>query len=50
MGLDKGHPTIKIHLNNGVDIMKFKSSQEEYESFIQPNRVLTAVCRCNKNE
>ena len=44
------HPTIKIHLDNGVDIMKFKSSQEEYENFSSPNKILTAVCRCAKNE
>lgn len=44
------HPTLKIHLSNGVDIMKFKSSQEEYEQFIKPNMYLTAVCRCAKNE
>lgn len=43
------HPTIKIHLDNGVDIMKFKSSQEEYEEFSKPNKVLTAVCKCAKN-
>ena len=44
------HPTLKIHLSNGVDIMKFKSSQEEYEQFTKPNMCLTAVCRCAKNE
>ncbi len=44
------HPTLKIHLENGVDIMKFKSSQEEYEDFVEPNTYLTAICRCAKNE
>lgn len=44
------HPTLKIHLDCGVDIMKFKSSEEEFEEFTKPNRVLTAICRCNKNE
>ena len=44
------HPTIKIHLDNGIDIMKFKSSQEEYETFIGENKILTAVCRAAKNE
>lgn len=44
------NPTLKIHLSNGVDIMKFKSSQEEYEHFIKPNMCLTAVCRCARNE
>lgn len=49
MGLEKGHPTIKITIN-GVSIIKFKSSQEEYEQFCQDNIVLNAVCKCNKNE
>jgi len=44
------HPTIKIHLDNGIDIMKFKSSQEEYENFIGQNKILTAICRAAKNE
>lgn len=44
------HPTIKISLDNGVDIMKFKSSQEEYEEFVNENNILTAVCRAAKNE
>ena len=44
------HPTIKIHLDNGIDIMKFKSSQEEYETFLGENKILTAVCRAAKNE
>lgn len=30
--------------------MKFKSSQEEYEEFIQPNNIITIVGRANKNE
>lgn len=47
--MDK-HPTIKIHLPNGIDIMKFKSSEEEFEQFTQQNQILTAICRCNKNE
>lgn len=44
------HPTTKIHLENGIDIMKFKSSQEEYEQLNNSNMSLTAVCRCAKNE
>ena len=44
------HPTIKIHLDNGIDIMKFKSSQEELDKFCKPNQVMTAICRCAKNE
>jgi len=49
LSMDK-HPTIKIHLNNGIDIMKFKSSEEELDEFSKPNQILTAICRCNKNE
>lgn len=49
IGLAKGHPTIKINCN-GVEIMKFGSSEEEYENFIQPNRTLTIVATCGKNE
>ena len=49
IGLAKGHPTIKINCN-GVEIMKFGSSEEEYEDFIQPNRTLTIVATCGKNE
>lgn len=48
LSMDK-HPTIKIHLDCGIDIMKFKSSQEEYEEFCKPNQTLTAVCRCAEN-
>ena len=44
------HPTIKVHHPSGIDIMKFKSSQDEYEMFTQSNMTLTAVCRCAKNE
>lgn len=44
------HPTLKIHLNCGLDIMKFKSSQEEYERFTEPNTQITLVGRCNRNE
>ena len=41
-------PTLKITVK-GVEIMKFKSSQEEYEKFIKDNTVLTAVCTCSVN-
>ena len=44
------NPTIKIHLDCGVDIMKFKSSQEEYESLIEPNTYITLIGRTNINE
>lgn len=49
MGLAKGHPTIKIQVGN-VSIMKFKSSEEEYEQFIQPNTYITLVGKCAVNE
>lgn len=48
MGLAKGHPTLKIQVGN-VSIMKFKSSEEEYERFIQPNTYLTLVGKCSVN-
>lgn len=49
MGVDKGRPTLKIHIG-GVDAIKFKSSEEEYERFCQEDMVLTAVCKCQVNE
>ena len=48
LGLAKGKPTLKISCN-GVDFMKFQSSEEEYERFIQPNTCLTVVGTCQKN-
>lgn len=44
------HPTIKITLRNGVEVMKFRSSREEYESFISQNSVGTFVCTAASNE
>lgn len=49
MGVDKGRPTLKIRIGN-VDIIKFKSNEEEYEKFCQEDMVLTAVCKCQVNE
>lgn len=49
MGLAKGHPTLKIQVGD-VSIMKFKSSEEEYENFIQPNTYLTLVGKSAINE
>ena len=49
LSMDK-HPTIKIHLDCGVDIMKFKSSQEELDNFNKQNAILTVICRAAKNE
>lgn len=48
MSADK-NPTIKIQIGD-ISLIKFKSSQEEYESFQQEDLVLSAVCKCNKNE
>ena len=48
LGLAKGKPTLKINCN-GIDFMKFQSSEEEYERFIQPNTYLTVVGTCQKN-
>lgn len=44
------NPTIKIHLDCGVDIMKFKSSQEEYELLTEPNTYITLIGKTNINE
>ena len=30
--------------------MKFKSSEEEFEEFTEPNKILTCICRGAKNE
>lgn len=48
MSPDK-NPTLKIQIGE-VSVIKFKSSQEEYEQFCQDDMVLTAVCKCNVNE
>lgn len=48
LGLAKGKPTLKISCN-GIDFIKFQSSEEEYEQFIQPNTYLTVVGTCQKN-
>ena len=43
------NPTIKIHLDCGVDIMKFKSSIQEYEKLTEPNTLITLVGKANAN-
>lgn len=48
MSPDK-HPTLKISLGN-VEMIKFGSSQEEYEEFCEDNMVLTCICKCKVNE
>ena len=50
MGADKGHPTLKIDLGNGVSVIRFKASQKEYEQWNKQNVLLTGICKCNKNE
>ena len=50
MGLAKGNPTLKITLPNGVSIIKFKSSEEEYEEFCEEDKVLTIIAKCQINE
>lgn len=44
------NPTLKIVLPNGVTIMKFKSSDEEYEEFLSDHAVLTCIGTCAINE
>ena len=50
MGLAKGNPTLKITLPNGVSIIKFKSSEEEYKEFCEEDKVLTIIAKCQVNE
>lgn len=49
LGEAKGHPTIKISLPSGVDIVKFKSSREEFEEWTSGEKKLTIVGTCSKN-
>lgn len=49
LGEAKGHPTIKISLPSGVDIMKFKSSREEFKEWTSGEKKLTIVGTCSKN-
>lgn len=49
------NPTLKISLSNGTNFIKFRTSQEEYESMISgltdfTSKILTIVGRCEKNE
>lgn len=41
------NPTLKIVLPNGVELLKFKSSEEEYESLL--NTVIEVVGKCSTN-
>lgn len=50
MSPDKS-PTLKITLPNRTSIIKFGSSQEEYEKFISDGFVeVNIIGKCNKNE
>lgn len=48
MSRDK-NPTLKITLPNGVSIIKFKSSEEEYKEFCEEDKVLTIIAKCQVN-
>ncbi len=48
MSADK-NPTLKITLSNNVSIIKFSSSQEEYNKFTTGEVVVDLVGKCNKN-
>lgn len=45
-------PTLKITLPNGVSLIKFKSSEEEYKSLYSDTGCVTidVVGKCDKNE
>ena len=42
--------TLKFTLNNGINIIKFKGTDEEIELFSTKRVNVLAVCKCNKNE
>ena len=49
MSPDK-NPTLKITLSNGTSLIKFKSSQEEFESLKTDGMViLNIIGRCERN-
>ena len=50
MGLDKGKPTLKITLPNKTSLIKFKSSQEEYDNLTSSECVtINVVGTCEAN-
>ena len=50
MGLDKGKPTLKITLPNKTCLIKFKSSQEEYDRLCANECVtINVVGTCEAN-
>ena len=47
------NPTLKISLDNGVDLLKFRSSEEEYNSLINSDLGcvnINVVGKCDRNE
>lgn len=50
MSKDK-NPTLKITLANGVSIIKFKSSEEEYDSLYSESgaTTITVIGKCERN-
>ena len=51
MGLEKGKPTLRITLPNKTTLIKFKSSQEEYDSLCASECVtINVVGKCEANE
>ena len=50
MGLDKGKPTLRITLPNKTSLIKFKSSQEEYDQLCASECVtINVVGKCEAN-
>ena len=50
MGLEKNKPTLKITLPNKTSLIKFKSSQEEYDTLCSEGCVtINVVGRCERN-
>jgi single-stranded-DNA-specific exonuclease len=50
-GVDKGKPTLNIQLDDGSSLVKFKSSEEEYEALYSKSGyvVINAVGNCTRN-
>ena len=50
MGLEKNKPTLKITLPNKTSLIKFKSSQEEYDTLCSEGCVtINVIGRCERN-
>ena len=52
MGLNKNKPTLKITLPNGIDVIKFKSSEEEYDNLYSTSGcvIIDMIVRAELNE